>query len=155
MDANTSLMVSFNGRNYTIWKAKMEDLLYCKDLSSPIEGNKPNAMSDEEWKKLNRKCIGVIRQWLDDNVFHHISKETTTLELWRKLESLYERKTTANKAFLIKKLVNLKYKGETSINEHLNEMQSIVNQLSSMNMALDDELQALILLSSLPDLWET
>ena len=80
-------MVSLNGKNYMIWKAKMEDILYCKDLYSPIEGEKPEAMSEDDWKKLNRKTIGVIRQWLDDNVFHHVSKETTALALWKKLES--------------------------------------------------------------------
>ena len=55
-----------------------------------------------------------------------------------------------NKAFLIRKLVNFKYKEYASIAEHLNEMQSITNQLSSMKMSLEDELQALLFLSSLP-----
>jgi len=39
--------------------------------------------------------------------------------------------------------------------EHLNEFQSVVNQLSSMKMSLKDELQALLLLSSIPDNWKT
>ena len=51
--------------------------------------------------------------------------------------------------------MNLKYREGASIAEHLNEMQSITNQLSSMKMSLDDELQALLLLSSLPESWET
>ena len=38
--------------------------------------------------------------------------------------------------------------------EHLNDIQSIVNQLSAMKMVMDDELLAL-LLGSLPDNWET
>lgn len=37
-----------------------------------------------------------------------------------------------NKAFLLKKLVNLKYKEGNSIAEYLNEMNSIINQLASM-----------------------
>ena len=51
--------------------------------------------------------------------------------------------------------MNLKYKEGASIAEHLNEMQSITNQLSSMKISLNDELQALLLLSSLPESWET
>ena len=58
----------------------------------------------------------------------------------KKLKELYERKTANNKAFLIRKLVNLKFKEGTSITEHLSEMQVIVNQLSTMKMVLDDEL---------------
>ena len=97
-------------------------------------------MTDDEWKRLDRKTIGFIRQWFDDSVFHHVSTEISTYSLWKKLESLYERKTASNKAFLIRKLVNLKYRVGASIAEHLNEMQSIINQLSSMKMSLDDEL---------------
>lgn len=55
----------------------------------------------------------------------------------------------------MRQLVNLKFKENGSVAEHLNEMQSIINQLATMKMVLDDELQALLLLSSLPDSWET
>jgi len=65
--------------------------------------------------------------------------------------SLYERKTAGNNIFLIRKIVNVKYEKRFSIVEHLNEFQSVVNQLSSMKTSIEDELQALLLLSSLPD----
>ena len=131
----------------------MEDLLYCKDLYGPLQGDsaKPTTMIDDEWKRLDRKTIGFIRQWLDDSVFHHVSTEISAYSLWKKLESFDETKTYGNKAFLIRKLVNLKYRDGASIAEHLNEMQSITNQLSFMKMSLYDELQALLLLSSLPE----
>jgi len=72
--------------------------------------------------------------------------------LWR---SLYERKTTTNKAFLIRKLVNLKYKEGSSIAEHLNEVKNIIDQLTSIKVYLNDKLQTLILSSSLSNNWET
>lgn len=56
---------------------------------------------------------------------------------------------------MTRKLVNLKFKEEGSIAEHLNVIQNIVNQLISMKMVLEDELRALLLLSSFPDSWET
>lgn len=67
---------------------------------------------------------------------------------------MYERKTVDNKAFLIQQLVNLKYVEGSSIAKHLNEMQKIMNQLAARRMTLDSEMQALLLLSSLPDSWE-
>ncbi|KAA8515033.1 hypothetical protein F0562_018180 [Nyssa sinensis] len=135
----------------------MEDILYCKDLYEPIEGDtaKPKDMDDEKWKRLHRKTIGHIRQWLDDSVFSHVSNETDAQVLWKKLEARYEQKTATNKAFLIRKLVNMKFKEGGSIEDHLNEFQSVVNQLATMKMVIEDELQALLLLSSLPDSWET
>lgn len=51
--------------------------------------------------------------------------------------------------------MNLKFKKNGSVAEHLNEMQSIINQLAPIKMVLDDELQAILLLSSLPNSWKT
>jgi gag-polypeptide of LTR copia-type len=87
----------------------MEDLLYCKDAYEPLIGTKPAETLEDAWKVSNRKTIALIRQWVDDSVFHHISTETDAKALWEKLESMYERKTAQNKAFLIRKLVNMKY----------------------------------------------
>ena len=54
----------------------------------------------------------------------------------------------------MKRLVNLKYKEGHSITEHTSEFQGLVDKLTTMKIILDDELQALLLLSSLPDNWE-
>ena len=56
---------------------------------------------------------------------------------------------------MIRKLVNLKYKDGNSVVEHLSNFQGLLNELSTMKLVLDDEVYALILLSSLPDSWET
>jgi hypothetical protein len=43
---------------------RMEDILYSNELFEPIElnGIKLDAKTDDEWKKLNRKAVGHIRQ---------------------------------------------------------------------------------------------
>ena len=122
-------MVKLSVSNYSIWKPMMEDVLYCKDLHDPIEGDsaKPSDMSDRDWDKLNRKTIRCIRQCIDIRVFHHVSQETNAEALWEKLRSFYERKTAQNKAFIARKLVNLKLKEGKSIAEHLSEFQDLVN----------------------------
>ena len=150
-------MIKLNNSNWVTWKPRMEDILYCKDLHEPIEGAKarPETMSDAEWTKMNRKAIGNIRQWVDDSVFHHVSNETEAHSLWEKLESLFEKKTAAKKAFLIKELINMKYKDGLSVTEHLNNFQNLINQLATMKMTIDSEWQAFLLLGSLPDSWET
>ena len=76
---------------------------------------------------MNRQVVGFTRQWVDDNVYHQVENETSAHTLWKMFEDLYERKTAGNKAFLIRKLVNLKFKEGMSIMEHLSEMQAIVN----------------------------
>ncbi|CAL5335870.1 unnamed protein product [Camellia sinensis] len=55
----------------------------------------------------------------------------------------------------MRRLINLKLKNGVSVAEHTSEFHSLVNQLASIKMELEDEMQALLLLSSLPDSWET
>ena len=45
--------------------------------------------------------------------------------------------------------MNLKLKEGKSIAEHLSEFQDLVNQMVTMKLVINDELQALLLLSSL------
>lgn len=55
----------------------------------------------------------------------------------------------------MRRLVNLKLKGGISVAEHTSEFQNLVNQLATVKIELDDKMQALLLLSSLLDSWET
>ena len=84
-----------------------------------------------------------------------MSQETNAEVLWEKLRSFYERKTAQNKSFITRKLVNLKLKKGKSISEHISEFQDLVNKIVTMKLVIDDELQALLLLSFLPDRLET
>ena len=63
MEEAGSGMIKLTASNYSIWKTRMEDILYCKKLLEPIEcrGYKPITTTEVEWKKLNRKTIGDIR----------------------------------------------------------------------------------------------
>ena len=51
--------------------------------------------------------------------------------------------------------MNLKYKDGNNVAEHLSNFHGLLNELSTMKLELDDKIQALFLLSSLPDSWET
>ncbi|GFY85309.1 hypothetical protein Acr_04g0000470 [Actinidia rufa] len=105
----------------------MEGILFCKDLHDPLEnkGEKPIAKKDEEWRKMNRKTIGLIRQCIGHEVFHHVAQETSAYELWIKLEAMYQATTSRNKALLMRRLVNLKLQRETTVAEHKSEFQNL------------------------------
>ena len=85
---------------------------------------------------------------------HNIVKEKTTVDLMKALSSIYEKPSANNKVYLIKKLFNLKKAKSTLVVQHLNEFNTITNQLSTMGIEFDNEVRALILLASLPNNWE-
>ena len=93
----------------------------------------------------------IFLQWVDQSVYHHVAQETRADVLWKKLESMYEKQTALNKTSLIRRVVNLKYREGFNMTEHLNDFQGLVNQLTAMKLVLEDEIQVLLLLSSLPE----
>jgi hypothetical protein len=145
----------FNGQNYQLWKMQMEDYLYQKDLFLPLGGvaKKPTAMKDEEWEILDRKALGTIRLSLAASVAFNISKEKTTKDLMDALAKLYEKPSASNKVFLMKRLFNMKMSEGGSVADHLNEFNTVTNQLSSVKVDFDDEVRALLILCSLPESW--
>ena len=105
--------------------------------------------------KMRHQITRSIRQYLDDSVFHHVASCESAKALWDKLVSLYESRSATSKDFLVRKLVQLRLDEEKSIAEHLNEFQDVINQWANMKVNFDDELQALLLMSSLSESWET
>ncbi|GFZ04844.1 hypothetical protein Acr_17g0004160 [Actinidia rufa] len=137
-------MILLSVTNYAIWEPRMEDILFCKDLHDPLEnkGEKPVVKKDKKWRKINRMTIGLIRQCIGHEVFHHVAQETSAYELWIKLEEMYQAKTSRNKALLMRRLVNLKLQRDTIVAEHMSEFQSLVNQLTSVDLQFDSEINS-------------
>ncbi|VFQ97412.1 unnamed protein product [Cuscuta campestris] len=142
----------FDGTDFSWWRMQIEDLLVQKDLDIVL-GDKREKMSDADWAGLDRKAVSVIRLSLTKNVVFNILKETTSKGIMEALSNMYEKPSAANKVFLIRELVNTRMKEGTSVTEHINKLNSILARLLSVCIKFDDEVQALLLLSSLPDSW--
>ncbi|MGV7988763.1 hypothetical protein PJP10_30760, partial [Mycobacterium kansasii] len=146
----------FDGSNFAFWKMQMEDYLYQKDLYIPLGGKekKPEKMTDDEWFLLDMKALGTIRLSLSKSVAFNISKVKTTKELMEALATMYEKPSTSNKVHLMKQLFNMKMSDGGSVAEHLNEFNTVTSQLESIGIIFEDEVRALLILSSLPDSWD-
>eukprot|EP00253_Pinus_taeda_P021493 PITA_21493 len=73
----------FNGQSFELWKLKMEELLVDKDQWIAVDpGTKPTGVTDEEWKKLDRKAKSTIRLCVSDSVLLNVSGEATAKALW-------------------------------------------------------------------------
>ena len=69
------------------------------------------------------------------------------------LAKLYEKPSASNKVFLMKRLFNMKMSEGGSVVDHLNEFNTVTNQLSSVKVDFDDEVKALLILCSFPETW--
>ena len=118
-------------------------------------GTKPTGVTNEEWKKLDRKAKSTIRLCVSDSVLLNVSGEATVKALWDKLGTLYQSKSLVNKLFLRKKLYKLRMKDGDSVTENLNAFNTVLSQLSSVDIKISDEVKCISLLCSLPNLWDS
>lgn len=155
MESSKIGIEKFDGSDFSFWKMQIEDYLYQKDLHEPLSGVKPESMKEEHWKLKDRQALGLIRLTLSRNVAFNIVKEKTTANLLKALANMYEKPSAMNKVYLMRRLFNLQMKEGGSVANHINDFNMIVSQLSSVEINFDDEVKALILMSSLPDSWDS
>ena len=70
------------------------------------------------------------------------------------LSDMYEKPSTNNKVYLMKTLFNLKMREGAPMVENLNEFNTIINQLSLVEINFHYEVCTVILLASIPSSWE-
>ncbi|PKA51960.1 Retrovirus-related Pol polyprotein from transposon TNT 1-94 [Apostasia shenzhenica] len=104
---------------------------------------------------MDCQALGMISLTLARNVAFNIVNEKTTSGLMKALCNMYEKPSALNKIYLMHHLFNLKMTEGSSITDHINEFNIITTQLSSVDINFDDEVNALILLFSLPESWST
>ena len=127
----------FDGTDFAYWRMQIEDYLYGRKLHLPLLGTKPEVMKAKELAFLDRQVLGVIRLILSRSVTHNVVKEKTTTDLMKALSGMYEKPSVNNKVHLMKKLFNLKIAENASVAQHLNEFNTIRNQLSFVEIDLD------------------
>jgi hypothetical protein len=147
----------FSGKNnFELWKLKMRDLLVQQGLQKALAGKskKPTTMTEWEWEDLDAKALSTIRLCLADDVLFNIVGEDTTSGLWSKLESLYMTKSLTSRIYLKRQLYSLRMKEGTKVVDHLNTFNTLIVQLTSMEVKFEDEDKAITLLCSLPESWD-
>ena len=119
----------FKGQNFSLWKMHMEDYLYHIDLYIPLreKTKKSTSMTDTEWNILDRKALGTIWLCLAASIAFNISKEMTTKGLMSTLAKLYEKPSTSNKVFLMKRLFNMNMSKGGPVADHLNDFNTVTS----------------------------
>lgn len=110
---------------------------------------KPTNMSDADWEELYLKTLAAFQLCLSNEVLREVAKEETPATLWLKLESPYMTKSLTNKLRLKQQLYMLRMVEATSIRSHLDTF-TIIMDLKNLEVKIDDEDKALLLLHSLP-----
>ncbi|GKC97844.1 hypothetical protein Tco_1168119 [Tanacetum coccineum] len=104
-------------------------------------------MKQEDHALLDRKDLGVVRLSLaKKNIAFNVVNEKITFSLLKFLSNMYEKPNASNKVILIRQLLNTKMTEGATIADHVNEFNSVISKLLSVDIKFDDEMHALLLL---------
>ena len=109
----------------------------------------PETLSPEQKDDMLEMALGTKILNLSDNVLREVNDETTTYNIWKKLESLYLTKSLTNKIYLKERLFSFKM----NTSKNLDEFKKVTIELANAgeNEKLSNENEAIILLNALPD----
>lgn len=147
----------FSGSNYFgLWRIKMQAILVYHGLADALKGEAalPNTLPEKDKKDLIEKARSAIILCQGDKALREVAREPTTAALWLKLESVYMTKSVANQLFLKQQVYSFKMTHDMCLSEQMsefNKFNKILDDLENLEVKLDDEDKALILLNALPN----
>lgn len=150
---------ALNKDNYDTWKIQMEALLVRNDrwtyvIDTQIEHPIVELKELEKWKKSDDKAKSDIILSISPSELKQVKGCKTSREVWLKLESTYQSKGPARKATLLKQLTLQRIEEGSDIREHTSKFFDIVDKLNEMEVAINPDLLAIMLLYSLPSSFE-
>ena len=95
---------------------------------------------------------GII---IDPKCLYLIGDPQCPIAVWKKVQSVFQKETWANKLRLRKRLYNLKLADSGDMKSHLKEFIEIFDELAVINDAVEAEHKVISLLATLPDSYST
>ncbi|KMQ88092.1 retrovirus-related pol polyprotein from transposon tnt 1-94 [Lasius niger] len=147
---------------------KAEALLIKNDAWSYVcgEKRKPIVSADsatraaslaahDAWVIEDRKAKSDLILSINPSELKQVKGCETSKDVWDKLESIYASKGPEHKATLLKNLMLRKMREDGDVKDHLNDLFDAVDKLQSMNVEINGDMLAIIILYSLPDTYDT
>nr|GEU54557.1 Gag-Pol polyprotein [Tanacetum cinerariifolium] len=129
----------FNGNNFSLLKLKMKAILR-KDKCLAAIGERPAKVTDDsKWDKMDGNAVANLYLTLTDGVLSSMKEKKSAKEIWDHLAQLYEARTLHNKIFLKRKLYALHMTESTSVTEHVNNLNTLFSQLTSLSCIIEPQ----------------
>ncbi|GKD31527.1 hypothetical protein Tco_1242305 [Tanacetum coccineum] len=111
-----------------------------KDKCLVAIGERPAEVTDDsKWDEMDKNAITNLHLALADGVLSSIEEKKSEKEIWDHLARLYEARVLHNKKILKRKLYALRMTESTSVTEHVNNLNTLFSQLTSLSSAIVEE----------------
>ncbi|KAL8534076.1 hypothetical protein ACS0TY_010189 [Phlomoides rotata] len=130
----------------------MKALMVHLGLGSALktDGSEESSSTAAKKAEINEKAHCAIILCLGDKPLREVCKEKIAIDVWRKLESLYQTKSVSNKLYMKQKLLDFRMADGKDLNEQLDIFNRYIDKLEDLDVKLEDNDKALMLLNALP-----
>ncbi|GJT46283.1 hypothetical protein Tco_0954998 [Tanacetum coccineum] len=136
----------FDGKNeFGLWKIKMRALMVQQGCDAALE-TLPADMEAGEKAGLMKKAYSTLILCLEDRVLREVTKETVSLKIWVNRDNK-NNSSSARRNWT-------KQTSRTKLGDYIDEFNKLILDLVNIDIEIEDEDQALMLLTSLPSSYE-
>ncbi|KAL8548944.1 hypothetical protein ACS0TY_008000 [Phlomoides rotata] len=135
----------------------MKALLVQQGLGDALKPIEEGLSALDKAKKLEmmERAYNTVILCLGDKVLREVSKEKTNADVWGELDVLYLTKSISNRMSMKQKLIAFKMTEKKPLGEQLYEFLQVVDNLENLEVTLENEDNALMLLNALPKSMES
>ncbi|XP_023210363.1 uncharacterized protein LOC111613247 [Centruroides sculpturatus] len=105
--------------------------------------------TDKERLRLDEKVQDVIVSLVEDRVLSHLISCKTASEMWKKLTSLFEPKSSIGKYLLQKEFFDYEFQAK-GLGMHISDLENIVAKLKAQDDEISETMLMTKIISSLP-----
>ena len=158
--AGISAIPELNGRNWRQWFIRMENYLRIHGLwevtqNDPFKGKKTYkeklAETDKYiYEKVEQARCRIVNT-MDEQHTAYVRNCASAHEAWQVLQNLYQNTSALRESELKDKLNKTRKRNDTTIDEYMNQIITIVDELRQVNVNMTEEEVAHTVLDGLPD----
>ena len=146
----TNNYVLKNKNGYKNWIYRIEWELRAHGLLDIVRGKPPLNISSSEIQMMDARAVTLISGRIDDKILSNFAHAKTANELMESVKESFERRSATAALDCFRKLINLKFNENTSMQAHISKFESLLRELDAFGEPFPHGLRCLLLLSSLP-----
>ena len=159
------LVPLFTGADYCAWKERMGDYLGSQHMLGFINGNQPRPIEADPANPTAAERAAVV-QWMDDNLQVkslialrllpnlHTHLGITAQETWESLENTFGVSHFTTDFHLLQEVMKAKLHVGQNPQVEIQRIWTLLERIHVAGMNLDNYLQAMLLLSAIPQKWD-
>ena len=141
----------FDGKNYNMWKKRVNLFLRYKGCSAAITREMSESDDEEDWNRKDLQAMNYIYAAISNKQLEFVQEKETAYEIIKKFDSLYLKESTALQIIYRNKLEKLRLKNYENCDTFFSDFEKAVNELKSAGATVSEKEKLNYILNALPE----